>query len=78
MRHFLLPEGFGADLLLLISPMQFVEIKNPDVPKADRQLTDKEREIKLFCDENKIPYAIVETPEEMAEIINKYIEKLEA
>lgn len=77
-KHELLPEGFGADILLFTSPMRLVEVKNPNVPKADRKLTDKEAEVKLYCEEIGIPYDVVETPEEMASIINNYIENKEA
>lgn len=74
-RHQLLPPGFGADILLFIRPMYLIEVKNPDVPKSERGLTETELEVKLFCDEMKIPYHVVETPEEMAAIINKWIEE---
>lgn len=74
-RHQLLPPGFGADILIFICPMHLIEVKNPDVPKSERGLTETELEVKLFCDEMHIPYHVVETPEEMAAIINKWIEE---
>jgi len=73
--HYLLPEGAGADILLYTSPMMLVEVKNPEAPKADQKLTGKEKEIKEHCDETGIPYHIVFSPEEMAKIINNYIER---
>lgn len=71
----LLPEGAGADLLVYLSPLYLVEVKNPNVPKSDRKLTDKELEVQAYCEERKIPYYVVETPEEMADIVKDWIEK---
>ena len=67
----LLPEGAGADILLYTSPMMLVEVKNPNVPKTDQELTDKEKEIKAHCDKTGIPYHVVFSPEEISVIINK-------
>lgn len=76
-KHELLPEGFGADILLFIAPMHLIEIKNPDVPKSDRALTEKEKEVQEFCAEAGIPYFVVEQVEELAKIINDWIDKQE-
>lgn len=76
-KYELLPEGFGADILLFMSPMMLVEVKNPEVPEYDRGLTPKEKEVMEFCKEMRIPYHVVETPEEMADIVNEWIERLD-
>lgn len=73
--YVLLPEGAGADLLLYLSPLALVEVKNPNVPKADRKLTDKELEVQAYCKEMNIPYHVVETPQEMADVVKDWIEK---
>lgn len=74
-RYALLPEGCGADILLYLGPLELVEVKNPSVPKADRELTETEKETQAYCKENQIPYHVVLTPEEMADVINQWIEK---
>jgi hypothetical protein len=71
----LLPEGAGADILLYISPMAFVEVKNPSVSKDKQELTDTEKEVQRHCAETGIPYHVIKSPEEMANIINQYIER---
>jgi hypothetical protein len=72
-RYVLLPEGAGADLLLYLSPLMLVEVKNPDVRKSDRELTEIELEVQEHCKQYDIPYHVVCTPEEMAEIVNRWI-----
>ena len=74
-RYSLMPEGVGADLLVFLSPLALVEVKNPEVPKSDRGLTETELEVKLHCEEMDIPYFVVETVEEMQTIINNWIER---
>lgn len=60
------PEGFGADLLLLIAPMVFLEVKNP---AHKWRLTKRERETKEHCEMVGIPYRIVETEEQLLAIV---------
>ena len=72
-KYELLPEGFGADILLYISPMRLVEVKNPDVRKSDKELTEKEKEVQEHCLMLGIPYDVVETPEQLADILNKLV-----
>lgn len=76
-KYELMPEGVGADILLFLSPMRLVEVKNPNVPKSSRQLTQTEKEVMEYCQMMGIPYDVVETPEEMAEIINRWIAEQE-
>ena len=73
-RHVLLPEGSGADLLVYLSPLYLIEVKNPEVPKSDQKLSKLEEETKEYCEQWKIPYYVVMTPEDMAKIINDWIE----
>lgn len=70
--YVLLTEGAGADILLMTSPMTLIEVKNPSYKW---ELTPKEKERQAYCNDLKIPYHIVETAEEMAEIINSWVEK---
>lgn len=68
----LLPEGFGADILLFTSPMTLIEVKNPSYKWT---LTDKEKERQAYCAENNIPYFVVQTQEEIAEIVHKWVNR---
>lgn len=76
-EYCLLPEGAGADILVYLSPLMLIEVKNPDVPNSDRKLTQRELEIQDLCDQFDNPYHVVETPEEMAKIIGDWIEKVD-
>ena len=73
----LLPEVAGADLLVYLSPLMLVEVKNPDVPKSDRKLTPRELEVQDLCNQFGNPYHVVETPEEMAKIVGDWIEEVD-
>jgi len=68
-EYSLMPEGVGFDILVYLSPMICVEVKNPDQPQNKRALTPTERARKETCDLLGIPYFVVETPEEMSIII---------
>jgi hypothetical protein len=72
-RYWLMAEGAGFDILVFLSPMIALEIKNPDMPPSKRKLTDAEQECKEYCDAIGIPYYVVETPEEVVEILGKWI-----
>lgn len=72
-RYTLLSEGAGADILIFLKPLILVEVKNPKQAPSAQLLTDAEKETKEYCDIMGIPYHIVKTPEEMAEIVNKWI-----
>lgn len=74
-EYVLLPEGAGADILLYLSPLALVEVKNPNVPKSDQKLTKRELEVQAFCSVMKIPYHVVLMPEEMAQIVKDWIER---
>lgn len=43
--HRLMAAGVGADILILMSPMWFCEIKNPAVPQWERSLTPGELDL---------------------------------
>jgi hypothetical protein len=68
LRYKLLPPGFGADILIL-DWMSFIEVKNPEQIPSKRKLTQDELELQKFCEENGTAFDVVETPEEMADII---------
>ena len=66
-----LHEGDGADLLVIDAPMYFVEIKNPEVKPSDRKLTPSELVLQSLCNAKGIGYYVIETPEQMADILNE-------
>lgn len=68
-KYFLLSEGAGADILVYISPLTLIEVKNP---AYKWELTKTEKAVKEFCDNLKNPYFVVETPEEMSRIIDDW------
>lgn len=70
--YLLMPEGMGFDVLLFLSPLHCVEIKNPERPPSARKLTPVEQARKDVCDGLGIPYRVIETPEEMAELIRHW------
>lgn len=63
----LLPTGFGADILLVMNPIAFIEVKNGE----GAQLTEKEKILKWHCEAESIEFYIVRTVEEMTDIINR-------
>jgi len=73
----LLPEGAGADILVYLGPLMLIEVKNPDVPKYDRRLTERELEVQDICGQFGNPYHVVETPEEMAKIVGDWIAQVD-
>lgn len=68
--YILLREGDGADILVKDAPMYFVEVKNPQQPPNKRRLTNDELVLQLECINRGIGYYVIETPEQMAEIVN--------
>lgn len=64
-----LSEGQGADLLVMLDPMFFVEVKNPDQPPSKRKLTETEKAHKEICDGQGIGYYIVLFSDQMVEIL---------
>ena len=64
--------GDGADLLVLISPMELWEVKDPAQPPSKRELTDVEKEQMAYCKNTKIPYILIMTVEDAAERLNNY------
>jgi hypothetical protein len=68
-RYELLPEGFGADILIERAPMFFVEVKNPAQKPSARMLTDKEKELQTYCHEQGIDYFVVERSDQMVDVL---------
>ena len=64
-----LSEGQGADLLILLAPMFFVEVKNPDQPPSKRKLTDTEQAQKEICEGQGIGYYVVLHSDQMVDIL---------
>lgn len=63
----LLPTGFGADILLVMKPIAFIEVKNGENAK----LTETEKALKWHCEIQGIEYYVVRTPEETADMLNQ-------
>ena len=68
-----LHEGAGADLLVFTSPMMLIEIKNPDKPPSKRLLTPLESYRQVHCSLHGIPYHVVETAEQAAEVLGNHL-----
>ncbi len=59
-----------ADLLVgFRRKWYFLEVKNPEVAKCDRQLTDDEKLFRDLAELHALPYAVVETPMEALKAI---------
>jgi hypothetical protein len=71
--YWLMPEGIGFDILIFLQPMKCVEVKNPDQPPSARYLTQKEKARRELCDLLGIEYVIIETPEEMAAYMARWL-----
>jgi len=69
--YILLREGDGADILVKDFPMFFVEVKNPSQRPSDRKLTSDELTLQAECKAGGIDFYVIETPEEMADVINE-------
>lgn len=76
-EYCLLPEGAGADILVYLSPLMLIEVKNPEVSEYDQRLSPRELEIQELCNNFGDPYHVVKYPEEMAKIIGDWIDKVE-
>ena len=71
-----LPPGAGADLLIWMRPLFLVEVKNPAQPLCKRQLTSEEEEAMTLSEQIGIPYYVIETVDEMNELIGNYIRRM--
>lgn len=63
-----MPPSAGFDLLVIVSPVEFWEVKNPAVKWS---LTRAEQERKSYCKAHGIPYRIIETMEQAVDAIMK-------
>ena len=70
-----LQPGAGADLVVSISPMEYWEIKNPSQPTSKKKLTKAEKELLQYCKDNRIPFVVIETPEDADVRLDKWIER---
>lgn len=61
----LLQPGFGADILLKMAPMAFVEVKG-----KDGKLTETEKALMWHCEIQGIGYHIVRTADDVAALLN--------
>ena len=68
--------GNGADLLVWMRPLFLVEVKNPEQPLSKRQLTSDEEEAMGYCETVGIPYYVIETVDEMNDLIGQYISRM--
>jgi hypothetical protein len=67
-----LHEGDGADLLIMIAPMELWEVKNGSRSPSKRRLTEAERKAQEYCEDVGIPYVVIETPEDASERLDRY------
>ena len=77
-RFVMLRPGDGADLLVMISPMELWEVKNPDQPESKRLLTQEERITMAYCLETGIPYHVIETVDDALYRLNLYFSRHES
>lgn len=70
-KYALMPAGVGADILIELAPMFFVEVKNPDRPPSKRALTDEEKALQAHCIQEGIGYHVLEHVEALVEIVNR-------
>jgi len=68
-----LHEGAGADLLVLLNPMELWEVKNNEQPPSKRVLTPLETYRQAYCGMKHIPYRVIETAEQAAEVLGNYL-----
>ena len=62
----------GRDVQVYDEAGQFVvEVKNPELPPNKRKLTAREQITMHLCLAFGVPHYVVETPEQMAEILNR-------
>ena len=66
MEYKLLQPGFGADILLVMNPVAFVEVKNGESAK----LTETEKALKWHCEIQGIGYHVVRTADDIAALLN--------
>jgi hypothetical protein len=64
-KYLILSPGQGADLLLVVNPVTFVEVKS-----LTGKLTETEKAMKWDCEEKGIPYHVVRTAAETAAMLN--------
>ena len=70
-----LHEDAGADLLVMVAPLELWEVKNDSRPPSARHLTDAELKAQEYCDEIGIPYVVIETPEDASERLDRYFSR---
>lgn len=68
----LLDVGQGADMLVLLDRVVFLEVKNPDTSKQRQQLTPKEVEFQSLCKARGIPYFVVYTVQHVKDICERF------
>jgi hypothetical protein len=61
-----MPPSAGFDLLVIVSPVEFWEVKNPEVKWS---LTRAEQERKSYCKAHGIQYRVIETMEQAVDAI---------
>lgn len=66
-EYILLTPGHGADILLIMQPMSFLEVKNGDGAK----LTETEKALKWHCEIQGIGYYVVRNAGDAAALLNQ-------
>src|SRR3990167_7474717 len=62
-RYHLMPPGAGFDILVMVGPVEFWEIKNSGYKWS---LTKGEQETKKYCEARGITYRVIENIEQAA------------
>lgn len=65
-EYILLTPGHGADILLIMNPVAFVEVKS-----KEGKLTETEKALMWHCQIQGIPYHIVRTADDAAALLSQ-------
>lgn len=70
-KYRLLPPKFGADVLVLMSPMWFLEIKSPLQAPSDRRLTPDEVDLQTHCEAEGVSYLVALCVDQVNEFVTE-------
>ena len=70
--YVLMPASAGFDILVMVNPPEFWEIKNPEYKWS---LTEAEQKLKSYCKRNGITYRVIEYIEQAVQALNSGAER---